>query len=256
MSAETAMIVALVTPLVGAALVVLLGRAPNLRETASLLAGAVTFAAVLRVAAAVRAGESIALTLFEPTPGLRFAFDVEPLGLVFALVASLLWPVTTLYAIGYMRGHHERNQTRFFCFFAISISAVLALAFSANFATLFVCYEVITLATFPLVTHANDRNAWRAGRIYIGVLMGTSIGLLLFAVLAVHSIAGTTDFTPGGSWRGRWRTARSARRPSGSSSRSSSSAPARPRSCPCIDGCPTRWWRRRPSARCSTPSRS
>jgi multicomponent Na+:H+ antiporter subunit D len=192
------MLVALIAPLVGAFLCVLVGRWPNVREGLSLASGAVTFLAVTQVAKALHAGESIALTVLEPVAGLRIAFDVEPLGMLFALVASLLWPVTTLYAMGYMREHHEVKQTRFFCFFAISIAVVMALAFSANLATLFVCYEALTLATFPLVTHANDRSAWRAGRIYLGILMGTSIGLLLFGCVAVYGIAGTTEFTAGG----------------------------------------------------------
>lgn len=198
MSPETALLCAMVTPLVAAALVVLLGKLPNLRETASIAAGVVTFGFVATVAAAVYDGAPVAYELAEPVQGLRLAFAVEPLGMVFALVASLLWPVTTLYAIGYMRGHGEGHQTRFFCFFAVSIAAVLALAFSANLATLFVCYEAITLATFPLVTHANNRAAWRAGRIYLGILMGTSIGLLLLGCVAVYGIAGTTEFTQGG----------------------------------------------------------
>ncbi len=197
-AAETAMVVALVAPMVGATLTLLVGRWPNLREGLSLVTGAVTFLAVVQVARALDAGETIALSLFEPVKGLHIAFDVEPLGMLFALVASLLWPVTTLYAMGYMREHKEQHQTRFFCFFAVSIAAVMALAFSANLATLFVCYEALTLATFPLVTHANNRSAWRAGRIYLGILMGTSIGLLLFGCVAVYGIAGTTEFTPGG----------------------------------------------------------
>ena len=197
-AAETAMLVALIAPLVGAMLTLLVGRWPNVREGLSLASGAVTFLAVTQVARALHAGESITLSVLQPVAGLRIAFDVEPLGMLFALVASLLWPVTTLYAMGYMREHQEKHQTRFFCFFAISIAAVMALAFSANLATLFVCYEALTLATFPLVTHANDRTAWRAGRIYLGILMGTSIGLLLFACVAVYGIAGTTEFTPGG----------------------------------------------------------
>ena len=196
--AEVALVIALCTPLAAAFGVLATGRWPNVREGLSLAAGAMTFAAVCTVAAALNHGEAVALDLFQPVDGLRIAFDVEPLGLLFALVASLLWPITTLYALGYMRGHHEVNQTRFFCFFAISITAVLALAFAANLATLFVAYEAITLATFPLVTHANDRKAWRAGRVYIGVLMGSSIGLLLFGCMAVYGIAGTTEFTPGG----------------------------------------------------------
>ena len=196
--AEIALIVALCAPLIAALSVLGAGRWPDVREGLSLAAGAVTFAAVCTIAAALGRGETIALDLFQPVDGLRIAFNVEPLGLLFALVASLLWPITTLYALGYMRGHHEVNQTRFFCFFAVSITAVLALAFAANLATLFVAYEAITLATFPLVTHANDRSAWRAGRVYIGVLMGSSIGLLLFGCMAVYGIAGTTEFTPGG----------------------------------------------------------
>lgn len=197
-AAETAMVVALVAPLVGAALTLLVGRWPNVREGLSLACGGVTFLAVTQVARALQAGESISLKVLEPVAGLRIAFDVEPLGMLFALVASLLWPVTTLYAMGYMREHHEKNQTRFFCFFAVSIAAVMALAFSANLATLFLCYEALTLATFPLVTHGNDRSAWRAGRIYLGILMGTSIGLLLFGCVAVYGVAGTTEFTAGG----------------------------------------------------------
>ena len=46
-------------------------------------------------------------------PGLSIAFEIEPLGMLFALIASGLWIITTLYAIGYMRGHHEANQARF-----------------------------------------------------------------------------------------------------------------------------------------------
>lgn len=195
---NAALIASMVAPLAGAILVLLTGRWPNVREVVSLAVGAVTFLCVASVAHGVLANEVVAAEIAEPVKGLRLAFRVEPLGLLFALVASLLWPITTLYAIGYMREHREKHQTRFYCFFAISIAAVLALAFSANLVTLFVCYEAITLATFPLVTHGNDRAAWRAGRIYLGILMGTSIGLLLFGCVAVYGIAGTTEFTAGG----------------------------------------------------------
>ena len=78
---------------------------------------------------------------------------MEPLGLLFALVASSLWIVTSLYSIGYMRGHHEKNQTRFYFFFAVAISSAMGVAFAGNLFTLFFFYEVLTLCTFPLVTH-------------------------------------------------------------------------------------------------------
>jgi len=195
---EQALIATLLVPLAGALLVAAARGRPNVREGASLLVGAALLVLVGRLAAALRAGVPPSVQIAEPVEGLRLAFAVEPLGLLFAAVAALLWPVTTLYAIGYMRSHAERHQTRFFVCFAISIAAVTGIAFSANLATLFVCYEALSLATFPLVTHANNGPAWRAGRIYLGILMGASIAFFLPAVIAVQVLAGTTDFQAGG----------------------------------------------------------
>ena len=118
--------------------------------------------------------------------------------MLFALVASGLWILTSLYAIGYMRGHHEENQTRFFAFFAVAIAAALAAAFSGNMLTLFFSYEVLTLSTYPLVTHHRTPEALRAGRIYMGILLSTSIGLLLLGVVLTYHVAGTLSFVPGG----------------------------------------------------------
>ena len=138
------------------------------------------------------------LVLVEVIPGIPLGLRVEPLGLLFALVASFLWIVTTLYSIGYMRGHHEENQTRFFAFFAISIAAAMGVAFSANLFTLFAFYEVLTLCTFPLVTHHGTEEAKKAGRVYLGILLFTSIGFQLLAVIWTWQLAGTVDFQEGG----------------------------------------------------------
>jgi multicomponent Na+:H+ antiporter subunit D len=97
-----------------------------------------------------------------------------------------------------MRGHHEKEQTRFFAFFAIAIAASLAAAFSGNMLTLFFSYEILTLSTYPLVTHHRSPEALRAGRIYMGILLSSSIGLLLFGIILTYYVAGTLNFTPGG----------------------------------------------------------
>ncbi|GIT51365.1 MAG: hypothetical protein Ct9H300mP15_15780 [Gemmatimonadota bacterium] len=106
----------LLLPVLGAFLVLILGSRPNVREAATLLTGGLTFWHVWGLLHHVREGARPRLELLEIVPGVQLAFEVEPLGLLFALVASFLWIVTTLYAIGYMRGHHEENQTRFFFF--------------------------------------------------------------------------------------------------------------------------------------------
>jgi len=196
---ELAIALAVLLPSVGTLLIALLGRYPNLRETASLVTASSVFAIVAgKILPVVRDGGRPRLEVVDVLPGLQLAFEVEPLGMLFAMVASGLWIVTTLYAIGYMRGHHETNQTRFYICFAVAISGAVGVAFAANVFTLFVFYEAITLSTYPLVTHHGTDAAKRAGRVYLGVLMGTSIGFLLFALVWTYLLAGTTDFRPGG----------------------------------------------------------
>lgn len=189
---------AVVLPAVGSLLVLALGRWPNARESATLLTGAATFGLVYALLDPVMAGARPEWILGEVVPGVTLGFRVEPLGMVFALVASFLWIVTSLYAIGYMRGHHEENQTRFYTFFAISIGAAVGVAFSANLFTLFAFYEVLTLCTFPLVTHHQTEEAKRAGRVYLGILLTTSVAFQLLAIIWTWQLAGTVEFRPGG----------------------------------------------------------
>ena len=199
MSVTTAVGLAVVWPFAGIILIALFRRWPNIREAASLLTAGSLFAVVAGVILpAVQGGARPRLDIVEVLPGLSLAFEVEPLGMLFALVASGLWIVTTLYSIGYMRGHHEENQTRFYICFALAISGAVGVAFAANVFTLFVFYEAITLSTYPLVTHHGTEAAKKAGRVYLGILMGTSVAFLLLALVWTYWAVGTTDFRPGG----------------------------------------------------------
>ncbi len=203
MSVGVTAALAVLLPLVGGLLVLALGRWPNVREAATLVTSGALFATVLSMLEPVRSGTVAGLTLVEVVPGVTLGVEVEPLGLLFALVASFLWIVTSLYSIGYMRGHHEKNQTRFYFFFAVSIAAAMGVAFSANLFTLFAFYEVLTLCTFPLVTHHGTDEARRAGRVYLGILLTTSVGFQLLAIIWTWQVAGTVDFQAGGILAGR-----------------------------------------------------
>lgn len=188
----------LLIPLLAVVGIVLCSRWENLRETASLGAAAILFAVVCTLYGNLRDGVELAVHWIEILPGLAISFRVDTMGMVFALIASSLWFVTVLYAIGYMRGHDEQNQTRFYACFAVAISAVMGIAFAENLFTLFVFYEVLSLCTYPLVTHAGNEKAKNGGRIYLGILLGTSIALFLPAIIGTWMLSGTLDFTPGG----------------------------------------------------------
>jgi len=198
MTVELAILLAVAVPFAGAVLIPLTGAKPNLRETVTLVCAALLFYLVSVIYPIVAAGGVPEVYLFEMLPGLSVFFLVEPLGLIFAGIASFLWIATSVYSIGYMRGHNEENQTRFYAYFAIALGAAMGVAFAGNMLTLFIFYEVLTLSTFPLVAHSGTDEAKRAGRVYLGVLLGTSIGFQLLAIIWTWSLTGTLDFTDGG----------------------------------------------------------
>jgi multicomponent Na+:H+ antiporter subunit D len=173
-------------------------RTPNIREGWTFVAAVVKFLIVASMVPAVLQGSQYVFTVAEVVPGISIKFKVDALGMLFALVASLLWIVTSAYSIGYMRGLKEHSQTRYFCFFALALSATIGVAFSANLLTLYLFYEMLSLATYPLVTHHQDRQAQSSGRKYLLYIVGTSIGLVLPAMLICYHLTGTLEFSPHG----------------------------------------------------------
>ena len=174
------------------------GGLANLRDTITFLA-AVALAGVVYLAfQAYWRGGAARFEAWELLPGLTFAFGAEPLGLLFAAVASGLWTLTHLYGLGYMRGNREKRHGRFFASFCVAISATMGIAFADNLFTLFVFYEILTVSTYPLVAHKENDDARAGGRTYLGILMTTSIVFLLTAIIWTSVVAGTLDFRIGG----------------------------------------------------------
>ncbi len=185
-------------PCVGAVVIALTGSKPNLRETSTLITAGLLFLTVISLLTNMSAGGQADVTVIQMLPGLPIRFTAEPLGMMFAVIASGLWIVNSVYSIGYMRGNREHNQTRFYVCFALALASTMGVAFAGNMMTLFVFYEALTLTTYPLVTHKGDAAARQGGRVYLGFLLFTSIGLQLLAIIWTWVAAGTLEFTPGG----------------------------------------------------------
>jgi multicomponent Na+:H+ antiporter subunit D len=168
---------------------------PNLREFWTLLASVIKFVIIASMVPLILAGGTYECSLLTVIPGLEIAFRVDALGMIFALIASFLWIITSVYSIGYMRATKEKNQTRYFMCFAATLTATIGAAFAANMFTLFLCYEAITLCTFPLVGHKQTPVARRGARMYMIYLLGSSLAFMLFAIFLTYNTAGTLDFT-------------------------------------------------------------
>lgn len=198
MNGTSTIIIALLVPVIGALGIFAGRRLRNVPEAVSLACAATLFALVLSLLPEVLAGGRPAIELLEILPGIGIGFELEPLGLMFALVASFLWFVTVVYAIGYMRAHQEANQSRFYLFFSIAIGATIAAAMAENLLTLYLFYEVLTLSTYPLVTHGGKDKDRAGGRTYLTILLGTSLTFLLLALAWTYTLTGTLSFEAGG----------------------------------------------------------
>jgi multicomponent Na+:H+ antiporter subunit D len=198
LSLELMLQLTIILPLVMTLVIVAVGHRPNVREGVTIATSLALLYLVINLYQGLTSGETIEVFWWELLPALQVSFTIEPLGMLFALIASFLWLITTVYSIGYMRSHHEENQTRFYACFAIAIGAVMGIAFADNLFTLFIFYEILTLSTYPLVTHAGTEQAKKGGRVYLGILLSTSIVFFLLAIIITWIISGTLQFTPGG----------------------------------------------------------
>ncbi len=169
-------------------------RAASLRTAVNLGVAALKVALVAWLAWKVSQGV-IYDVRFTMLPGLEFKLQADPLAILFIALSAILWLITTVYSVGYLeRGPH---RARFFGFFSLCVAATVGIAMSGNLFTFLIFYELLTLATYPLVIHRGSAEALRAGRIYLIYTLSGGLVLLL-GTMGLWVLTGTTDFVPGG----------------------------------------------------------
>jgi multicomponent Na+:H+ antiporter subunit D len=188
---------AVLISLVAAVLIMLSDKRPNLRETWTILAAVGKMLIVFSMLPVVLAGGVIEIEPFYIAKGVSFHLRADAAGMVFAVLASFLWVVTSFYSIGYMRKLKEEHQTGYFACFAVCLSATMGIAFAANLLTFFVFYEILTIATYPLVVHHRDDESIKAGRKYLAYTLIAG-QLFLIGILWVQFMVGQGEFRPGG----------------------------------------------------------
>ncbi|WP_456437387.1 monovalent cation/H+ antiporter subunit D family protein [Desulfurobacterium sp.] len=188
------MVIPLILTGIAPLLIVFMRKDPNRREMVSFIIAILTFLSVISLVPPVLNHKVLIYKISELIPGISFKLAVDGISLLFAIVSSFLWIFATSYNIGYMRSLKEHAQTRFFAFFALAIFGALGVAFSGNIFTMYFFYEIITVATFPLVGHEQTETALEGAKKYLIYLMGTSKLFLLPAMILTYVYAGTLDF--------------------------------------------------------------
>ena len=189
---------ALLPPLIAPFLIYIFKSNQNIRDSIGVIGSLISFYATINITTELMNGSRPELFLFNIFNDLSLSFKVTPLGSVFGLLCSGLWILAAIYSIGYMRGNNEKNQTRFYIFYSLSIFGALCVAWSSNLLVLFIFYEFLTFATYPLVVHKETEDSIKASRLYLGILVGSSLMLFLPAIIWVWYSVGTLNFTDGG----------------------------------------------------------
>ena len=182
------------TSVVGALLIMVFRSNPNRREAVSIVCGIIMFGLVVSMIPMILDGKVIRCQLVEILPGMSLVFRVDGFSLIFAFISSFLWILTSFYSIGYMRSLKEHAQTRYYTCFALTLSAALGVAMSGSLFTMYLFYELVSIFTYPLVMHHEDKEAFGGARKYLIYLMGTGKLFFLSALVITYVLTGNLDF--------------------------------------------------------------
>ncbi|ABD44936.1 NADH-Ubiquinone/plastoquinone (complex I), various chains family protein [Ehrlichia chaffeensis str. Liberty] len=190
-------------PFTSAFLILILKKTKYAQEVISIFSSCTLFYSVFETykLQLMNNNSELCIKLYEfIDPQIQIALKTETLSIIFGLLASFLWVITTIYSISYMKKNDTNNskQPIFYACFAMSIGCTMGIAFSANLLTLFIFYELLTISTYPLITYHINTQSQISGRYYIGILLGTSMLLFLPAILIIYNVSGTLDFTTNG----------------------------------------------------------
>jgi hypothetical protein len=156
-------LLAVLAPLAGAVAIAVSGDRPRLRALWTGLASVSRSGWWRRCTRRCSTARSRRFASARSSPGVDVVLRVDAAGMVFAATAAALWILASSYSIGYVNGADEHHRTRFFATFAVCVSTTVGLAFAGNLFTFFVFYELLTLATYPLVVHKQTPRRSRPG---------------------------------------------------------------------------------------------
>ncbi|AUO54560.1 proton-conducting transporter transmembrane domain-containing protein [Ehrlichia canis] len=202
LTSEFTLVCTILLPFISAIMILMLKKIKYSQEIISIISSCILFYMAFETYKFYTKHDSeLYIELYEfINPKIYIAFKAEILSMIFSLLASFLWIITTIYSISYMKNNDNNNkkQPLFYSCFAISIGCTMGIAFSANLLTLFIFYELLTISTYPLITYYINDQSKISGRYYIGILLGTSMLLFLPAIIITYNISGTLDFTTNG----------------------------------------------------------
>ncbi|MCM1100619.1 MAG: complex I subunit 5 family protein [Clostridium sp.] len=108
-------------------------------------------------------------------PGLAFAAD--GFRVLYGTVAAFMWLMTTLFSREYFARYH--NQNRYWFFFLLTLGATEGVFLAGNFFTIYVFFEIMSLASYAWVAHEETAESLRAAGTYLAVAVIGGLVMLM-----------------------------------------------------------------------------
>lgn len=180
-------------PILGSFAVMLAARRGERERTVATAATTLlTLAAALWQFALVRDGDVLSCGI-RGCLGVGLRWRVDFVSACFSLVVAAVWFLSTVFAREYMA--HEHSQTRFFSDSVFTLGTTLGVFVAGDLFTLFLFFELMTVSSYMLVIHEQNREAMSAGNVYL--YMSVIGGLVLLGVVFIlQYAAGHTRFEP------------------------------------------------------------
>ncbi|MEE8317531.1 MAG: proton-conducting transporter membrane subunit, partial [Candidatus Omnitrophota bacterium] len=180
---------AVLIPLLAVFVVPWVSDAQGNRLTA--LATALSLVVILMMFPHIHAGSVLKIE-FNPGSMVSLSFMADGLSFLVGLISIVLWMMASIYGFEYMRKEHA--QGRYNIFSLLSLVGMLGVVFTKNLFSLYIFFELLSMASYVMVIHQETPEAKSAGLTYI--FMGIGGGLiLLFSIIGTYAITGTGDLS-------------------------------------------------------------
>ena len=135
-------------------------------------------------------GESIAQVSIPEVCGFGLNFTLDGFRVIYSLVATLMWMMTTLLSREYFR-HHE-NRNRFYLFLLLTLGATMGVFLSADLYTTFIFFEVMSFTSYVWVAQEENKASLWAAATYLAVAVIGGLVMLMGLFLLYRELGTMT----------------------------------------------------------------
>ena len=167
------------------------GRFPRSARLLAVWPAILTIVLATELRSVIKTGRRLIELGWAPSMGLSLSFNIDGLGLLFALLITGIGTLVVLYASRYLEGHPQAG--RFYASLFAFMGAMLGVALSDNILALFVFWELTGFTSFLLIGFEDERDDARSAALQALIVTGAGGLALLAAGVLLFGVAGTTS---------------------------------------------------------------